>query len=60
MILSPPEIIRHLSWDMTLLPGDVIAVGTSVGSRPVKAGDVVTVAIESIGSVTVTLQDEAA
>jgi 2-keto-4-pentenoate hydratase/2-oxohepta-3-ene-1,7-dioic acid hydratase in catechol pathway len=60
MILSPPEIVRHLSMDMSLLPGDVIAVGTSIGSRPVKAGDVVSVVIEGVGSVTVTLQDEAA
>lgn len=60
MILSPVEIVRHLSHDMTLLPGDVIAVGTSLGSRPVKAGDVVAVTIDGIGSVTVTMQDEPA
>lgn len=60
MILSPAEIVRHLSHDMTLMPGDVIAAGTSLGSRPVKAGDVVSVMIDGIGSVTVTMQDEAA
>jgi 2-keto-4-pentenoate hydratase/2-oxohepta-3-ene-1,7-dioic acid hydratase in catechol pathway len=59
MILSPAEIVRHLSHDLTLLPGDVIAVGTSIGTRPVKAGDVVSVVIDGIGSVTVTMQDEA-
>jgi 2-keto-4-pentenoate hydratase/2-oxohepta-3-ene-1,7-dioic acid hydratase in catechol pathway len=58
MILSPPEIVSLLSWDMTLLPGDMIAVGTSIGVRPVKAGDLVSVAIEGIGTVTVTLRDE--
>ena len=58
MIFSPAEIVRHLSHDMTLMPGDVIAAGTSLGTRPVKAGDVVTVSIEGIGSVTVTLRDE--
>jgi 2-keto-4-pentenoate hydratase/2-oxohepta-3-ene-1,7-dioic acid hydratase in catechol pathway len=60
MILSPTDIVRHLSHDMTLLPGDVIAVGTSIGSRPVKAGDVVTVVIDGIGAVTVTMQNEVA
>jgi 2-keto-4-pentenoate hydratase/2-oxohepta-3-ene-1,7-dioic acid hydratase in catechol pathway len=55
MILSPPEIVRLLSHDMTLNPGDVIACGTSLGARPVKAGQVVEVVIEGIGGVAVTL-----
>jgi 2-keto-4-pentenoate hydratase/2-oxohepta-3-ene-1,7-dioic acid hydratase in catechol pathway len=55
MILSPPEIVRLLSQDMTLNPGDVIACGTSLGARPVKAGQVVEVVIEGIGGVAVTL-----
>ncbi len=59
MIYSPTDIVRHLSQDMTLMPGDVIAVGTSLGSRPVKAGDTVTVSIEGIGSVSVTMKDDA-
>jgi len=55
MIFSPAEIVQHLSQDMTLMPGDIIAVGTSLGVRPVKAGDVVTVEIDGIGSAEVTL-----
>lgn len=55
MIFSPAEIVHHLSQDMTLMPGDVIAVGTSLGARPVKAGDVVAVVIDGIGSVEVTM-----
>lgn len=55
MILSPPEIVRLLSRDMTLEPGDVIACGTSLGARPVKAGDVVTVSIDGIGALSVTM-----
>ena len=55
MILSPPEIVRLLSQDVTLNPGDVIACGTSLGARPVKAGQVVEVVIDGIGSVGVTL-----
>lgn len=59
MILPPPEIVRLLSRDMTLMPGDVIAVGTSIGARPVKGGDVVSVTIDGIGAVTVTMRDPA-
>jgi 2-keto-4-pentenoate hydratase/2-oxohepta-3-ene-1,7-dioic acid hydratase in catechol pathway len=55
MIFSPAEIVHHLSQDMTLMPGDVIAVGTSLGVRPVKAGDVVAVEINGIGTAEVTL-----
>jgi 2-keto-4-pentenoate hydratase/2-oxohepta-3-ene-1,7-dioic acid hydratase in catechol pathway len=55
MILSPAEIVARLSRDMTLLPGDVIACGTSIGARPVKAGDAVTVAIDGIGELPVTM-----
>lgn len=55
MILSPAEIVHHLSQDITLMPDDVIAVGTSLGARPVKAGDVVTVVIDGIGAAEITL-----
>jgi 2-keto-4-pentenoate hydratase/2-oxohepta-3-ene-1,7-dioic acid hydratase in catechol pathway len=55
MIMTPAAIVSGLSQDMTLEPGDVIACGTSLGVRPVKAGDVVTVAIDGIGELPVTL-----
>jgi len=55
MILSPPEIVSRLSHDMTLLPGDVIACGTSIGARPVKAGDHVAIVIDGIGTLSVTM-----
>lgn len=55
MIMSPAKIISKLSHDMTLEPGDLIACGTSVGARPVKAGDRVEVIIEPIGGVAVTM-----
>ena len=50
MIMSPPQIVSSLSHDMTLMPGDVIACGTSIGARPVKAGDKVEVVIDGIGT----------
>jgi 2-keto-4-pentenoate hydratase/2-oxohepta-3-ene-1,7-dioic acid hydratase in catechol pathway len=60
MILSPPQIVSALSRDMTLHPGDVIACGTSIGARPVKAGDTVEVVIEGIGTLGVTMAAEQA
>lgn len=55
MILDPVTIVSLLSRDMTLHAGDVIACGTSLGARPVKAGQVVEVVIDGIGGVAVTL-----
>jgi len=55
MIMPPAQIVSMISQDMTLQPGDLIACGTSVGARPVRTGDVVTVSIEGIGDVTVTM-----
>jgi len=53
----------EMAWDMhylvtdlarliTLVPGDVILSGTPAGSRPVRPGDVVTVEVEGLGSLT--------
>lgn len=55
MILTPPQIVSLLSQDMTLNPGDLIACGTSVGARPIKAGMEIEVVIEGIGGVSVTM-----
>lgn len=60
MILPPARIVELLSKDVTLNPGDVIACGTSLGARPVRAGQEVAVVIEGIGSVAVTLVAEEA
>ena len=49
MIFPPHELVSHLSHDMSLLPGDVIACGTSVGVGSVKDGSTVEIAIDGIG-----------
>ena len=49
MIFSPGQIVSMLSKDMTLMPGDLIACGTSVGVLPMKPGVVVEVCIDGIG-----------
>jgi 2-keto-4-pentenoate hydratase/2-oxohepta-3-ene-1,7-dioic acid hydratase in catechol pathway len=50
MIFSPHELVSHLSHDMTLLPGDVIACGTSLGIGSIKDGATVEIDIAGIGS----------
>ncbi len=50
MILPPARIVSLLSREMTLEPGDLIACGTSVGVLPMRAGMVVEVEIDGIGT----------
>lgn len=49
MVYGPREIVSHISRDMTLNPGDIIACGTSVGAGALKDGWTVRVSIESVG-----------
>jgi len=49
MIMSPEELVSRLSHDMTLLPGDVIACGTSLGVGSIRDGATVEISIEGIG-----------
>ena len=49
MVISPEEVVRRISGDMTLLPGDVIACGTSVGAGSMRDGSIVEVSIDGIG-----------
>jgi 2-keto-4-pentenoate hydratase/2-oxohepta-3-ene-1,7-dioic acid hydratase in catechol pathway len=50
MVFGVSRLISFISGVMTLLPGDVIATGTPSGIAPMKAGDVVEVKIEKIGT----------
>jgi 2-keto-4-pentenoate hydratase/2-oxohepta-3-ene-1,7-dioic acid hydratase in catechol pathway len=56
MIFNIPSIIQHLSFGMSLLPGDIVATGTPSGvgfaRKPpefLKAGDVVECEVEGVG-----------
>ncbi len=58
MIFNIPSIIEHLSFGMSLLPGDIIATGTPSGvgfaRKPpefLKAGDIVECEVEGIGAI---------
>ncbi|MBP7341243.1 MAG: fumarylacetoacetate hydrolase family protein [Smithellaceae bacterium] len=65
MIFDIPSLISHLSRSMTLLPGTVILTGTPDGvgfsRRPplfLKKGDIVSVEIEKIGTLTNRIEKE--
>jgi 2-keto-4-pentenoate hydratase/2-oxohepta-3-ene-1,7-dioic acid hydratase in catechol pathway len=49
LIFPVDELVSFISGVMTLLPGDVIATGTTSGVGPVQPGDIVEVKIEGIG-----------
>lgn len=49
MVFNVPQLIRYISQQMTLLPGDVIATGTPSGVARLKGGDLCEVEIEGIG-----------
>ena len=58
LIFNIPTLIETLSAGITLYPGDIIATGTSVGvgigfkpPKYLKAGDVVRIEIDGIGSI---------
>lgn len=50
MIMAPAELVSRLSHDMTLLPGDVIACGTSLGVGSIRDGTTIEVTIDGIGT----------
>ena len=50
MIFPPAELVSRISQDMTLVQGDIIACGTSLGVLPIKAGTVVEIVIDGIGT----------
>ena len=58
MIFSPARIVSLLSREMTLMPGDLIACGTSIGVLPLRPGAEVTITIDGIGDLTNTMAAE--
>lgn len=53
MINLIPQIIAHISAIFTLEPGDVILTGTPAGVGQVRAGDVMTAEIGTVGRLTI-------
>lgn len=52
MVFTPAFLIAYISRVMTLEPGDVILTGTPAGVSPLHPGDVVSVEIERVGTLT--------
>ena len=50
LIFPVPELVSFISHVMTLLPGDIIATGTTSGIGPMLPGDTVEIKIENIGT----------
>jgi 2-keto-4-pentenoate hydratase/2-oxohepta-3-ene-1,7-dioic acid hydratase in catechol pathway len=49
MLLAVPRLVSAISHDMTLVPGDIILCGTSVGVGTMKPGSSIEVEIAGIG-----------
>ncbi len=52
LIFPIDELVAFVSSVMTLLPGDIISTGTPAGVGPLRPGDVVTVKVAGVGSLT--------
>lgn len=50
MFFSPAKLVSLISRDMTLLPGDIIACGTTVGALPMKPGAKIEIVVEGVGT----------
>ena len=58
MLFTVPQVVAFASAAMTLLPGDVILMGTPAGAGLLAAGDRVEVAIEGVGVLSNTVTKE--
>ncbi|WP_410590212.1 fumarylacetoacetate hydrolase family protein [Amycolatopsis sp. lyj-23] len=52
MAWDMPYLVADIARTITLFPGDVLLSGTPAGSRPVQPGDVVSVEVEGLGTLT--------
>jgi 2-keto-4-pentenoate hydratase/2-oxohepta-3-ene-1,7-dioic acid hydratase in catechol pathway len=52
MFFTPYRLVSLISQDLTLLPGDVISCGTSLGALPMKTGARIDIVIDGIGTLT--------
>lgn len=58
MLFTVPQVVAYVSAIMTLLPGDVILMGSPAGTGPLTDGDVVEIEIEGIGKLRNTVKAE--
>ena len=50
MVFAPHQLVSLISHDMTLVPGDVISCGTSLGAGPMRDGATVEIVINEVGT----------
>ena len=50
MIFAPHQLVSLISHDMTLVAGDVISCGTSLGAAPMRDGATVEIVIDEVGT----------
>ena len=55
LIFDIPRLIELASFQMTLYPGDIISTGTPDGVGPIVPGNVVSLTVEGIGTLSVTV-----
>jgi 2-keto-4-pentenoate hydratase/2-oxohepta-3-ene-1,7-dioic acid hydratase in catechol pathway len=55
MFFTPYRLVSLISQDLTLLPGDVISCGTSLGALPMKPGAKIDIVIDGIGTLSNTM-----
>ena len=58
LIFAVDYLVEYITFVMTLEPGDIISTGTPSGVGVLRAGDVVTVQVEGVGSLTNPVEDE--
>ncbi len=58
LIFAIDELVEYITFVMTLEPGDIISTGTPAGVGILKAGDIVTVQVDGVGSLTNPVEDE--
>lgn len=56
MFFEPYRLVSLISQDLTLLPGDIISCGTSVGSGSLKPGAKIDISIDGIGTLSSTME----
>ena len=58
LIFPVDFLVEYITFVMTLEPGDIISTGTPSGVGVLEAGDVVSVGVEGVGSLTNPVEDE--
>ena len=52
MVFAPAQLVSLISRDLTLVPGDIVSCGTSVGVGVLHPGNTVEIVIDGIGTLT--------